>query len=225
MTVMLESGPAEPALPHNDRGAEINIVLWVLVVLSTIFVGMRVFCKRWTGKSLWWDDYTLMASWVCFVADAAFWTLAVGQGFGKHTWDFPMQNIEKTGLFLSVAGIFALTAIIWSKTSFAVTLLRLTTGRTRAFVWFLLITTNVFLGLSALFNMVQCRPIEKAWRPMVDGTCWDMRTLINYHIFSGVYSAVVDFSLALLPWPLVLGMSLRRSEKFGIAVAMSMGIL
>ena len=40
-----------------------------------------------------------------------------------------------------------------------------------------------------------------------------------------VYSAVVDFVLAFLPWPLIWGLRMRRREKIGVAVAMSMGVL
>ena len=118
------------------------------------------------------------------VVDAAGWTLAVSYGYGKHTWDFPMQNFEKTLLVMYVTGTFAIVGIIWSKTSFALTLLRLTKGRMHVLVWFLLVTTNVFLGLSAIFNWVQCTPIEKVWRVSVPGTCWPMTSLVNYHIFS-----------------------------------------
>ena len=35
----------------------------------------------------------------------------------------------------------------------------------------------------------------------------------------------MDFVLALLPWPIVWGLTMRRTEKIGVAVAMSMGVL
>jgi len=40
-----------------------------------------------------------------------------------------------------------------------------------------------------------------------------------------VYSAAMDFTLALLPWKLIWGLQILRKEKFGIGIAMSMGIL
>ena len=39
------------------------------------------------------------------------------------------------------------------------------------------------------------------------------------------YSAAMDFTLALLPWKLLIHMNIRKVEKFGSAVAMSMGVL
>ena len=40
-----------------------------------------------------------------------------------------------------------------------------------------------------------------------------------------VYSAAMDFTLALLPWKLIWSLQMRKVEKLGIAIAMSMGIL
>ena len=55
----------------------------------------------------------------------------------------------------------------------------------KALIWFLLISTSIFLGLSAVFNFAQCIPLQKLWHPEIDGTCWRTKTLVNYHIFSG----------------------------------------
>jgi len=35
----------------------------------------------------------------------------------------------------------------------------------------------------------------------------------------------MDFILAMLPWQLLLGMRMRKTEKVGVAIAMSMGVL
>ena len=38
------------------------------------------------------------------------------------------------------------------------------------------------------------------------------------------YSALMDFVLAFLPWKLVWSLQMRKKEKFGVAVAMSLGV-
>ena len=38
------------------------------------------------------------------------------------------------------------------------------------------------------------------------------------------YSAFMDFVLAALPWPIIINLQMRTSEKIGISVGMSMGI-
>lgn len=55
--------------------------------------------------------------------------------------------------------------------------------------------------------------------------CIDAGVFLRYSIFSGSYSAAMDFILAMLPWPLIWGLQMKKKEKFGIAVAMSLGVL
>ncbi len=105
-------------------------------------------------------------------------------GYGLHIWDFDLQNMGRLVLLVSVAGSFSVTAAIWSKTSFAVTMLRLTHGWQKTLIWFIIITGNIAMGLSALFPWIQCTPVTKSWDILVDGTCWDPHVLVHYHIFS-----------------------------------------
>lgn len=85
---------------------------------------------------------------------------------------------------INVGGTFSITAAIWSKTSFAVTLLRLTEGVAKYIVWFIIISMNIAMGLSALFIWAQCTPILKSWDPLVEGTCWPAYVIVRYNIFS-----------------------------------------
>jgi hypothetical protein len=39
------------------------------------------------------------------------------------------------------------------------------------------------------------------------------------------YSAATDFILALLPWAMLWNLNMKNREKFGVAFAMSLGVL
>ena len=39
------------------------------------------------------------------------------------------------------------------------------------------------------------------------------------------YSAAMEFVLALLPWKIIWKLQMKKKEKIGVALAMSMGIL
>lgn len=59
-------GCSEPALlpTEEDYGPHLNRTIWILTTLSALFLGLRLYCKHWRCRSLWWDDYVLVASWV-----------------------------------------------------------------------------------------------------------------------------------------------------------------
>ena len=47
-----------------DNGSVIVGVSWWLCFLCGVFLALRVYAKLSGGQRLWWDDYTLIASWV-----------------------------------------------------------------------------------------------------------------------------------------------------------------
>jgi len=172
-------------LPHDNQGLKMNVVDWSLHIFATLFLALRIYCKFTRKRGMWWDDYILVAAWLCLTVETALLSAMIGLGFGLHIWDFNPANGPQLLMYINVAGTLSPTAAIWSKTSFAVTLLRVTERKTKAFVWFLIVSGNIFMGLSPLFLWVQCRPLEKAWNPFVPGQCWAPDVLMKYNIFSG----------------------------------------
>lgn len=71
----------------------------------------------------------------------------------------------------------------------------------------------------------QCDPIPKIWQPFIAGKCMDKAIQIHYNMFTAVYSGAMDIVLAVLPWKIIwiLG-TMNKKEKFGVLVAMSMGV-
>ena len=49
---------------HEDLGQQLNIAFWLLTSLATLFLALRIYCKFERVRSLWWDDYLLIAAWV-----------------------------------------------------------------------------------------------------------------------------------------------------------------
>jgi len=146
-------------------------------------------------------------------------------GFGKRTSDIPVENLVTIALGSSIAASISCFASTLSKISFGVTLLRLTTGYVRAFVWFCIITLFLIMIPSSMSTWISCRPAAKAWNNSIEGTCWDPSRTVNYGIFNAAWCAAADFALALLPWYLIWGLQLRLREKIGVGIAMSMGVL
>ncbi|KAM7211087.1 hypothetical protein V8F06_013528 [Rhypophila decipiens] len=221
----LPSPEEEAALPHNNQATKLNSAIWVLTTLSGGFLALRLYCKYLRRKGLWWDDIILIAAWMTITVECAVLTYMTSLGYGLHVWDFNMVNMPRLLLSVNIAGSFSVTAAIWSKTSFAFTLLRLTEGKTKWFIWFMIVSMNIAMGLSALLPWVTCSPVQKSWDMTIDGTCWKPTVLVHYNIFSAAYSGLMDIALALLPWKVIWKLQMRLKEKVGVALAMSMGIV
>jgi len=121
---------------------------------------------------------------VSLATSVALATLGVQKGVGKHVPFVPPQNfpfIGFTGLF---TGTFSILAAVWSKTSFALTLLRLMKGRMRVVLWVIIVSMNIAMDLNAVFLWVRCTPTAKTWQPQMEGTCWNPNVYPTYGVFA-----------------------------------------
>ena len=192
---------ADSVDPHDYIGVKHATISWVLTGVATAFLALRIYCKQWRHRGLWWDDYILLASWVrprcargerrrltvasklALVVQTAILTKQLDYDLGRHIWD--LSTLDYTDDF-ELLGLIGVTSIVcgmaWSKTAFAVTLLRISEGRLRLFLWFVILTINIFMLGGVLVRWLQCWPVQKGWEPGTDGTCWDETISINISI-------------------------------------------
>ncbi|KAL6706705.1 hypothetical protein ACN47E_005247 [Coniothyrium glycines] len=208
-----------------DNGPLIVGITWWLTFFCGGFLGLRLYAKLSRKQGLWWDDYILIASWIFLLIETIITQIGQQLGFGKRTIDIPVQNLLRIAIGTQVASSISCFASTLSKISFGVTLLRLTSGPTRWFVWFCITTLFLIMLPSAFITYIRCTPLEKAWNPSVEGTCWPTRSLVGYGYFNAAWCAAADFALALIPWKLIWGLQLKFREKIGVSIAMSLGIL
>lgn len=208
-------------------GPELLAVVWVCVFIAGCFLSARLYVKKRHEKGFWWDDHLLMASWIMLALFAATSTYCVSVGLGSHA---SSSTVQQTPLQLSIliATVFSVMGAAWSKTSFALTLLRITREGSRGLywgIWCVVVTMNVILTFNALVQFVWCTPAQAAWTAHMDGTCWDRNVVVRYTQFAAYYSACMDFILAAVPFAVIAKLSMRLKEKLGVITCMSLGAL
>ncbi|KAH6649242.1 hypothetical protein F5144DRAFT_634218 [Chaetomium tenue] len=200
-----------------DYGPQLNVLTWLLISISGLFLFTRLYLKNCQHRGLWWDDWILLASWVALTVSAGLIAFLVSIDYGKRF--IPLRNAIKFGLPVNILSTLMIIANVWGKTSFAVTLLRLPVRWMRISVWYILTTLTLTLTTSILFVWIECGPLKLA------GSCVPIEVSIRYNVFSCVYSATADVALGILPWKYLLSQQMSKKEKIGAMVAMSMGIL
>jgi hypothetical protein len=167
-------------------------------------------------------------------------------GIGLHYEDMDPLKMPVVTIISYSAGFATILGAAWSKTSFAITLLRLSEGWVKWVVWYIIISVNLVLGVSATILWIQCWPVEKLWIYELKATCWPVEIVERYQMFTSsacpserehvpcekptnkddsVYSGILDIALAILPWWIIWHVTINKREKIGALVAMSMGVL
>jgi len=110
---------------------------------------------------------------------------SIPYGLGKHGLLLQQHDLEMQMLLGSITTIFAMLASSLSKTSFAITLLRLveTSPLLKVVLWFIIVTLNAFYVANILYSWFRCSPSQKLWSFTVEGTCSDVTIYVNYSLF------------------------------------------
>ncbi|KAI1173503.1 hypothetical protein F4777DRAFT_445975 [Nemania sp. FL0916] len=211
-------------LAHDNFGPSVEACVWALAIVAGAWLALRLYLKSRKHWGLWWDDRLLAISWVLIILSNTSTSVAVSFGWGKELYDIPLANTPRILLALLIAGVFSILGTTVSKTSFALTLLRISNGWVKCIVWFAIVTVNVVMGLSILFNWINCTPLQKNFNVFLPGSCWPKIILIRYNSFVAAYSGTVDILLALLPGKIIWKMNMNRKERFGAICAMSLGL-
>lgn len=157
-----------------DYGPHLHSVDWTLILFSLLFLSLRIYCKIWRHRGLWYDDHILALSWLSLLVEVIFTTLRIRLGFGKHAAQIPRGNIESITLLGKVSSTFSIGAIVLSKVSFSLTLLRITARSSwmRRIVW----------GLMGSMVMAMTLNLVTIWLKCPDERC-ESGSLV-YNIFS-----------------------------------------
>ncbi|KAI1660847.1 hypothetical protein F4813DRAFT_386257 [Daldinia decipiens] len=211
------------AAVKDTLGPILNASNWTLTALAGIFLGLRVYCKLSRKRGLWWDDHILILAWACLLVAVGSETSSISLGFTSPTGPKSPEAALRLQIHGGLENVFFGLATAMSKTSFGITLLRVTEGRMKMLVLFLTVTMNIAAFLYIIFTFFKCKPEVYSW---IKGPgCWSTEKYIHYAIFAGSYSAFVDFSFATIPWFVIMNLRMKRKEKFGVAIAMSCGVI
>ena len=118
------------------------------------------------------------------VADAALTSVLVARGYGRHSYDLTPQQLASFSPIIIIRASFTIIAAAWSKTSFAITVLRIAEGGMRWLLWYIIVSVNLALGAAVLVGWIPCQPIAKIWDQSIPGTCWPIDSVAAVILFA-----------------------------------------
>ncbi|KAI2617649.1 hypothetical protein GGS26DRAFT_596200 [Hypomontagnella submonticulosa] len=203
-----------------DLEASIHVGIWFMVGVSLVALILRFYCRLSRQKSLWWDDIVLIAAWVMVAIGGSFISAFASPGSG-----ISIAGSDRIMTYFNVCSVFCGLASAWSKSAFAITLLRLEGSRGRYFLWFALVTINASYLLYVITAWNRPCGVQGKDDFYIPGPCWSSTAKMVVPLSVVVYSAAMDFALAVFPWSIVRKTQMKTQEKIGVALAMSFGVL
>ncbi|KAF6805920.1 hypothetical protein CSOJ01_09143 [Colletotrichum sojae] len=206
-------------MPSGDPSvvATVLSLVWTMAAVTTMFLGLRIYCRAVRTTKMWWDDYLLIGGWMFLLLATSLQTLIYRKGYLVTTLTgpviMPANLASDTAMKLSLA---------LSKTSFALTLLRFATGWTRYVV---ISAAFVMDAICIAHSVIVWRANCGAPDPHTFGPCWSADSGLWMNMVGSIVSALTDFILAMIPIKAVWGLQMVKREKAVVAIAMVISCL
>ncbi|EKG19496.1 hypothetical protein MPH_03360 [Macrophomina phaseolina MS6] len=89
---------------------------------------------------------------------------------------------------------------------------------------FCIFSTCTVCFICIVLMYMQCTPVESIWDHRIPAKCRGFNFTANA-IFSGSYTAAMDFWLAIFPWFVLWTLNMRRKERLTVSFGLSLGVL
>ena len=215
-----------PSNGDENRQGGILATTFIVTVIASITVALRMITRTWIVRGVGWDDYTILFATIGIIIGCGLVVVQVHYGFGRHKFYLTeWQYIEFTK-YAYGEWIQTFQTLMFNKISICLFLLRIPVEkkfiRPIQGTIIALIVSNIIL---TLLWILQCNPVSKAWNKQVHGTCFTDAQLQRIIISQALISIISDFMLALFPLVLLWKVQIAIRVKAGLCILMGLGLM
>ena len=161
-----EAPPIGPGFDlYADQSGRLKSANFVLIILPTIFVALRLTSRKVSRAGYWWDDFLiLLALLFSYALPICNLISTYNHGFGRHIFILPLDTTSKFLRILYVFEIFFFLTAVFNKLAILAFYRRI--FPIQQFRVVLLITTAVVICFTFTCMMIvifQCVPIHSFW--------------------------------------------------------------
>ncbi|KAK4194408.1 hypothetical protein QBC40DRAFT_34878 [Triangularia verruculosa] len=201
-------------------------VMWIVTVITFIFVVLRVYTRAWVVESYGIDDHVYNFAFVLLLCYTIMTHIAAHYGFGQNMFDIPdIKDISNAILFEAIGQTFAVVGMAVAKWSLGLFLLRLVTQTWHKVAIWVTMGCLMAASISVCFVFwLQCSPPAYLYdRTIPGGYCHINTTPVSFTLC--ILCVLADFFFALFPWFFLWGLQMNQREKMVIAASMSLGFI
>ena len=222
---MAGSGSA-PRNGDENRQGGIMATTFVVTVLTSVVVAMRMATRIWIVRNVGMDDYTIICATLGIIIGCGLVVVQIHYGFGRHKFYLSKWQYIEFMKYSYGEWIQTFQTLMFNKLSICFLLLRIPVEKhfirpvQAAIV--VLIVSNIILTLLWIF---QCNPIAGSWNKDTPSTCFTDAQLQRIIISQALISIISDFALALFPIALLWKVQIPLRIKAGLCSLMALGLM
>ncbi|KAI1163493.1 hypothetical protein F5B18DRAFT_318210 [Nemania serpens] len=205
----------------SDCGRRFFVIDIVFSVLCLIFLGLRFWSARFSGRKIYIDDITAVLAFVSKsgLTGAQFW--GTFNGLGKHITELSLSQLTVQVKILLISEFTYLLGTAFVKLSMLCLYYRIyTTPVFRRWCYFVIaLDIGYVISFIPLF-LTNCIPLSQYWDPKPDGWCRD--TLVGDNATVAV-NLVLDAFVLALPLPVLWRLQMSVRDKLTVTAMFGFG--
>ncbi|CAN8100574.1 unnamed protein product [Discula destructiva] len=219
--------------PIAPDAVQLLIICWVFTPLAIIAVGLRLWARRINRQKLVFNDWAIIAALVSNCGQTALLTYAcVTAGVGHHIWDL---SEHWPGTIPRLLKCYFAAEPFWVGTNSLVKVSILdfyvkvfSTAKTfKKACYGIMAIVAAYWVSTFVRSFFLCSPLAAMWNPTLLTTvpgayCLDLRAV---YLSVSIINQVIDFTLVVLPWPLVWQLHLPMKKKLVLTGIFGLGFL
>ncbi|PYI32236.1 hypothetical protein BP00DRAFT_341944 [Aspergillus indologenus CBS 114.80] len=213
----------------DDKGPTILIVLWTLTGLTTVVVTGRMYIRAGLLHNLGVDDWLIVFSLLMGLVYCILTTINVRLGFGKHAWLLSATTVEHATFLNCLSFLFGIVSFTVPKLAVTAMLNRILNAShiQRVCLWTLSTLAAIVSGVCIIILFTMCDPPRALWQTSLvaegKATCKNVWMLIDYAIFTGALSGLVDLALAIYPSTVLMKLHMSLRKRLALCAALGLG--
>ncbi|KAI1106346.1 hypothetical protein F4804DRAFT_301003 [Jackrogersella minutella] len=226
---LIDSAWEQHSFRPRGFAAAVKNVHVALIVLTSIFIGLRIWARGWLFRALkiWgWDDTLAVLSYATFVPSCIFVILSAQYGLATPDAELTDALRARAALYLGYWQMHYAVSSNLVKAGIAVALLRLTTTQRtyRFMILGILISTPTFTAAVLVVLISTCEPLGAQW-DLALGDC-KVHTVMAYlsYIFTA-FTVILDWACAVIPYLLLRDLEIRQRVKVSLMIVLAFGSL
>lgn len=215
-----------PKQDEENLGPLILTISWTLAAIAIIIVILRVLTRFKSKHGVRIDDYFMLLSLVCGVANMTLISIAVSWGFGRHLASLDPVRVVQALKYDYIQQPLHVMSSPFGRISFALFLVEILLKKItrRGFLYSLMVLQFAVNGATATIILAQCRPVQALWNHEIKGHCLNPRVQEYYSLFQGSFNVVTDFILAVFPATFIWRLKMKLRRKIGLMLVLGLGI-
>ncbi|KAH6844333.1 hypothetical protein B0T12DRAFT_488035 [Alternaria alternata] len=201
---------------HESRQPMFLITTGILILLSTVVVALRLYCRFYRVRNVGLDDYFMVAALFVTIGMAIMNGYHISWGTGQHLkyLDVPSMRIPTLKLFYFYQLVYPLALFLVKASILALYHRIFELVEFRYKVWSVAAFVTVYTIVVLFVNAFECRPNpSQAWSPTFPKGCNNLRAT---YFALGAINVLTDITIFLLPLKAFCSLQLDPRRRWAL---------